>query len=54
MVLCLEAGQRPVSRVTKQWWEQDGLDVEGMQTAVLEAERTDGEDETYGMDTETD
>ena len=53
MVLCLEAGQRPGSRVTKQWWEPDGLDVEGMWTAVWEAEQTDGEDETYGMDIET-
>ena len=24
------AEKRPVSMVPKQWWEQDGLDVEGM------------------------
>ena len=39
--MCLAAERRPGSRVAKRWWEQDGLDLEGMQTAVQEAERKD-------------
>ena len=41
MDLCLAAAQRPVSRVSKWWWEQDGLDLEGMRTAAWE-ERMEG------------
>ena len=41
--LCLAAERRPESRVTNRWWEQDGLDVKGVQMADREAERTDGE-----------
>ena len=32
--LYLAVERRPGSRVTKPWWEQDGLDVEGMRTAA--------------------
>ena len=28
------------TRVAKRWWEQDGMDLEGMHTAAREAERT--------------
>ena len=42
MDLSLAADRRPGSRVSKQWWEQDGLDVEGMRTVDWEAERTEG------------
>ena len=54
MDLCLAAEWMPGSRVAKQWWEQDGLDLEGMWTAAWEAERTEGGEETDGTDTETD
>ena len=37
MDLCLAAERSPGSRIIKQWWEQDGLDVEGIQTASWEA-----------------
>ena len=52
--LCLAAERMPGSRVTKQWWDQDGLDVEGMRTATQEAERTEGGEETDRAETETD
>ena len=39
--------------MNKRWWEQDGLDVEGMRTEAWEAERTEGEEETDRMDTNT-
>ena len=32
--LCLAAKQRPGPRVTTLWWEQEGLDLEGMWTAA--------------------
>ena len=54
MYLCMAAEQRPGSRMAKRWWEQDGLDLEGMWTAAWEAERTEGGEETDGTDTETD
>ena len=53
MDLCLVAEGRPGSRVTKRWWDQDRLDMEGRRTASWEAERTEGEDETDGTETET-
>ena len=40
--LCLEATRRPGSRVAKQWWEQDSLDLEGMRTEAWGAEWTEG------------
>ena len=45
----VKGGQLMVgSRVAKRWWDQDGLDLEGMRTAVHEAERTEGEEEKDG------
>ena len=44
MYLCLAEEQIPGPRVSKWWWEQDGVDVEGMRTASWEAEWT--EDDT--------
>ena len=52
--LCLAAERMPGSRVTKRWWDQDVLDVEGMRTEAQEAERIEGEEEMDGMYTETD
>ena len=38
-----------------QWWEQEGMDLEGMRTAAQELERTEeGGEDTDGMDTATD
>ena len=54
MYLCLELDRRPGPRVSKCWWKQDGLDVEGMRTAAWEAERTEGEEALDGTKTETD
>ena len=54
MDLCLATEQRPGPRVSKRWWEQDGVDVEGMRTAAREAERMEGGDETDGTETDTD
>ena len=39
MYLCIAEARRPGSRVAKWWWDQDGLDLEGMRTAAWEAER---------------
>ena len=52
MDLCLEATRRLGPRDAKRLWEQDRLDLEGMRTAAREAERTDGEEETDGMEME--
>ena len=30
--------QRPGSRVSKSWWDKDGLDLEGMRMVAQEAE----------------
>ena len=38
MDLCLVAEQRPGPRITRRWWEQDGVDLEGMQTEAREEE----------------
>ena len=53
MDLCLVAAQRPELTVTKQWVDQDRLDLEGMWTAARETEQTEGEEETDGTDMET-
>ena len=42
MNLCLAAEWRQGPRMSKRWWEQDGVNVEGVRTADWEAERTDG------------
>ena len=34
MELCLEAKRRPGPKVTMRWWEQEGLDLEGIETAA--------------------
>ena len=42
MELCLAAEQRPGPRVSRQWWEQDEVNVEGIWTADREVEQTEG------------
>ena len=49
--LCLEVERIPRPRVSKWWWENDGVDVEGMWTATQEAERIEGEGDTDEADT---
>ena len=39
MDLFMEAKRRPGPRVKLQWWEQEGLDLEGMRTASQEEEK---------------
>ena len=41
MDLFLAVERRPMSRVTKWWQYQDGLDVYGMRTVAQEAEQTE-------------
>ena len=48
MDLCLAVDRRPGWSVAKRWWEQDGLDLEGMQTEDQEAEQTE-RGESYGL-----
>ena len=40
--------------MAKRWWDQDGLDLEGIRMAALEAEQTEGGEETDEAETETD
>ena len=54
MHLCLAAEHIPGPRISKQRWEKDGVDAEGMRTEAWEAERTEGEEETDGTETDTD
>ena len=37
MYLCLEVDRLPGTRVSKQWWEQEGLDLEGVRMVAHEA-----------------
>ena len=53
MDLCLAAKCRPVPRIYKRWWEQDGVDMEGRREAAQEAERTELEEETGETEAET-
>ena len=42
MDLCLAEKRRLGTRVAMRWWEQEGLDLEGMHIASQEAEQTEG------------
>ena len=54
MDLYLTKKRRPGPRVVTRWWEQEGLELEGLWTASQEAEQTEGEEETDGRETATD
>ena len=45
--LYLAAKRRPGPRVTMRFWEQEGLDLEGMRTAAQGTDWTEGGEETY-------
>ena len=51
MDLCMAAKKRTGPRLEMQWWYQEGLDLEGMQLAAREAERTEEEEYTDGTKT---
>ena len=51
MDLCLMAERRPGPWVSRRWWEQDRLDVEGMRTADWRSEMTEGGEDIDGMAT---
>ena len=53
MDMCMLEEWRPVPQVSRMWWKQEGVDVEGMRTAVWGAKRTEGGEETDGTATET-
>ena len=38
MDLCLEVKRRPGTRLAMRWWEQEGLDLEGMRNAAWDVE----------------
>ena len=42
MDLYLAAKERPGPRVAMRWWEQEGLDLEGMRKASWEADQMEG------------
>ena len=54
MDLCLAEKWKTGKRVEMRWWEQEGLYLEGMRTAALEAEHTEGEEHRDGKETATD
>ena len=54
MEVCLVAERIPGPRVSKRWWEQERVDVEGIWTADREAERTEGEEDMDRTEMETD
>ena len=54
MDLCLAAKRSPGPRVSMRWWEQEGLDLEGVRMATREAEQTEREEDTDGTDIATD
>ena len=39
--LCMAAKRRPGTRVSVWWWEQEGLDLEGMRKTARETEKTE-------------
>ena len=50
MDLFMMVERRLGSRVDKRWWEQDGLELDGMWVEAWDAERTEGEEEMERTD----
>ena len=51
---CERADRRPEARVSRRWWEQDGLYLEGAKKrAVAELDREEAIDKEEGMPPET-
>ena len=53
MELCIAEKQRPGPRLAMRWWEQEGMDLEGMRTTASEADYMEGEEYTDGTETAT-
>ena len=53
MDLCLAEKRRLGPRMEMRWWEQDGLDFEGMHMTAWEAEQTEGAEKTDRKETVT-
>ena len=48
--LCEQSARRPGAWVSRQWWEQEGLDLEGeKERAVVESEGEEAQYEEEGM-----
>ena len=50
MDLCMAAERRLGTRVSKRWWDQEGLELEVIWTAAWEAEREEIEGEADGAE----
>ena len=53
MDLCIAEKRRPGPRLAMRWWEQEGMDLEGMRTTASEADYMEGEEYTDGTETAT-
>ena len=53
MYLCLAAKRRLGPRVAMWWWEQEGLDLEGMRTSAQEEEQAERAEDTDGAENAT-
>ena len=54
MDLCLDVYRRPGSRVSKWWWYQEVLELEGMRAADQGEEQEELEEDTDGTAVDTD
>ena len=54
MDLFMVAERRPGSQVDRRWWEQEGLELEGMQTAARGTEQEEEGEDTDWTETDTD
>ena len=53
MDLCLAAERRMGSMVSNWWWDQEGLELEGMRMAAQEEDWEEVEDDTERKETKT-
>ena len=51
---CMAAKRRAGTRVSMRWWEHEGMDLEGMQTAESEVDQTEGDEYMERKETATD
>ena len=54
MDLFMVAERRPGSQVDRRWWELEGLELEGMQTAARGTEQEEEGEDTDWTETDTD
>ena len=53
MDLCERATRRPGARVSWQWWEQDGIDLEGVKKRAAETTRISDSESEEEVDVES-